>query len=233
MAKKAAIIFITLFLIVGGTLIMNSLYQQSQGTSKEKRFILVGASVGHAWSFSQWPIRMKQTNIICEMIAAYTFDKTEALEEVFMRPKRKFRLTKSYFLGFLKPAPKRPDYVIIKECAAYFPGDQEKYKSLVKEWLTLCTQNNIRPVLATVVPITLEHSQNRPGRLEGILAYNDWVRSYAQSNNIPCLDLEVMLRVNDNQRSLRLELTSGDGLHLNQEAYRILDIGFLNFVERI
>jgi len=37
------------------------------------------------------------------------------------------------------------------------------------------------------------------------------------------LDLEGALRINDSDRRLRPDLTSGDGLHLNKKAYSIID----------
>ena len=79
------------------------------------------------------------------------------------------------------------------------------------------------PAVTTVVPVTKEHSKSNPGRLPGILAYNDWIRDVADKEQIPCLDLEKALRVSASDRSLHPELTSGDGLHLNKKAYERLD----------
>ena len=60
-------------------------------------------------------------------------------------------------------------------------------------------------------------------QLEGILQYNDWIREYAAQEGLPSLDLEAPLRTSQNDRSLRVDLHSGDGLHLNAQAYGLLD----------
>lgn len=193
-------------------------------SSRAHRVLLIGASVGQEWNLPQWPKRMKNNNVSVEMIPVYSFDKSQVLEEVLMRPKRKFHFNRSYIKGFFGPAPRKPDLIIIKECAAYFPGDLENYKTLVKKWIQQSIAAGIKPVVATVVPVTQEHSQKRPGRLPGILEYNDWVRSYAKEIGISCFDLESALRISKDDRRLSPDLTSGDGLHLNGKAYHILDI---------
>jgi lysophospholipase L1-like esterase len=53
--------------------------------------------------------------------------------------------------------------------------------------------------------------------------YNDWIKEYADKKELPLLDLEKALRTKDSNRFLRDELTKGDGLHLNEDAYRLLD----------
>ena len=200
---------------------------------KPKRVILLGASVGNSWKLPEWPLRMNNNNYVIEMIAEYAFDKSDALEEILMRPKRKLHFTRTYLKSLFKPAPQKPDILIIKECAAYFPGDLAKYKVLIDKWVKRLQSAGVKPVLATVVPVTKEHSQTRPGRLEGILSYNDWVREYTKEQNIPLLDLEQELRISDEDRSLRPDLTKGDGLHLNPKAYEILDKFFSTFLGNI
>ena len=94
------------------------------------------------------------------------------------------------------------------------------------------------PIPTTVVPVIRDESFKtrikdiikrligRPtsdARLTGILAYNDWVKSYAQKEGLVVLDLEAPLRVSNSDRSLRKDLHSGDGLHLNAKAYALLD----------
>lgn len=188
-----------------------------------QRILLIGASVGKEWELPQFPVREKLDGYEVESIAVYQYDKTEALQEVLMRPKRKFRLTRSYLTGFFKPAPQLPGVIIVKECAAYFPGDLDSYQRLLKSWVDQIRGARINVVLSTVVPVTKNHAVGHPGRLEQILAYNDWVRAYAGQERIPLLDLEAALRVSDAERALDDVLTSGDGLHLNRAAYARLD----------
>ena len=91
---------------------------------------------------------------------------------------------------------------------------------------------------ATVAPVTrIAHKpgalnalfrrlRGRPGaarRLDGIIAFNDWIRKFARAEQLIILDLERCLRVSGDDRSLRADLHSGDGLHLNQKAYSMLD----------
>jgi lysophospholipase L1-like esterase len=70
-------------------------------------------------------------------------------------------------------------------------------------------------------------------RIDGILAYNDWIKEYAQSRGLVVLDLEAAVRVSPEDRYLRNELSSGDGLHLNNEAYKILDAIVLPTLEQV
>jgi hypothetical protein len=49
------------------------------------------------------------------------------------------------------------------------------------------------------------------------------VRGYAAREGLTVLDLEAPLRTSQDDRSLRVDLHSGDGLHLNAQAYELLD----------
>ncbi|MCX6927761.1 MAG: hypothetical protein NT154_31805, partial [Verrucomicrobia bacterium] len=74
-------------------------------------------------------------------------------------------------------------------------------------------------ILATVVPVNNKNGDGWQQRLAGLLAYNDWVRQFAGLQRLDVLDLEAALRVSVNDRSLRTDLDSGDGLHLDTRAY--------------
>jgi hypothetical protein len=223
--KKQRIFFIILLFLIGGGIAMYSGKTFSENdSSKTRRILLIGASVGRGWNLPEWTKRMNDNSVSLEMIPVYSFDKSQALEEALMRPRRKFHFNKSYIKGFFRTAPQKPDMIIIKECAAYFPGDLENYKTLVTKWIHQSIAAGIKPVVATVAPVTQEHSEKKPGRLEGILEYNDWVKSYTKEIGINCLDLESALRISNDDRALSPDLTSGDGLHLNGRAYSIIDI---------
>ncbi len=195
---------------------------QSQAVEGKKQALLLGASVGKAWDLPNFPNRMKNDHYRFETVAAYQYDKTEALEEILMRPQRKFHLTKTYFMGFFKPSPALPNMIILKECAAYFPGDLNSYKALMKKWVAQIRAAKIQVVLATVVPVTQQRAGKKKGQIEEIRAFNDWMREYARTEKIPLLDMEAALRRAD-ARFLKDDLTDGDGLHLNKKAYDILD----------
>lgn len=188
-----------------------------------KRIILIGASVGKAWNLPEYPQRVNDTSHIFESLVVYQYDKTGALEEILMRPKRKFRLTLSYVKGFFQPSPQVPKIIIIKECSSYFPGDSSLYKEFVKSWVKRIRDAHIQVILTTIVPVTRERAEKGKGKMEAIAAYNDWIREYARNENVVLLDLEAALRKSAKERFLQDELTSGDGTHLNKKAYDILD----------
>lgn len=197
--------------------------QLASAKTDKKHVLLVGASVGQGWQLSGLPARKNIENYTFESVAAWQFDKTDAVDEILIRPRRKFRLSRSYFKGFFKPSPVRPDLVIIKECAAYFPGDFEVYKGLTIKWINQIRAAKIDVMLATVAPVTKEREQKQKGKIEGINKYNEWLRTYAQQEGIPLLDIAATLRSDAERGYLREGLTSGDGLHLNSQAYALLD----------
>lgn len=157
----------------------------------QKRIILVGASVGKDW-------RLHVIYQRIETLVEYAFDKTAMVERAIAA---------------------RPDAIIIKECAAYFPSTAVN-RDLIAKWVERIRQAQIRPILATVVPVTREHAASHPGRVEAIWEFNDWIRDWAAAEKVPMLDLEAALRCSTEDRYLDDRLDSGDGLHLAAEAYR-------------
>ncbi len=197
--------------------------REGKNTSMDKNHVvLLGASVGQEWKLQDYPQRMKDRTHTFESVAIYQYDKTEGLEEILMRPERKFRLTKTYLKGFFQPSPKLPGTIIIKECAAYFPGDLNSYEELIRQWVERVRKKNIAVVLATTVPVTRSRSETKQNQMKQIREYNDWLRQYAQSEHIRVLDLEAAVSTGLRERFLRDELST-DGLHLNKKAYDLLD----------
>ena len=202
---------------------------------KPKHIVLLGASVGRAWNIESLPKRIIQpstknssdstnpSNPISyrfEYIGEYQFDKTDALQQV------------------LKRKVNKPDAIFIKECAAYFPGDLSHYRELVQGWVVQCRKAGVVLIPTTVVPVIRDYSFKtqlkdlikrvigRPTSSWGlteIIKYNDWIKSYAQKEGLVVLDLEDPVHTSKEDRSLRLDLHSGDGLHLNEKAYKLLD----------
>ena len=196
------------------------------GSNKVKNRVyvtLIGASIGQAWNLAGWPDRVNAPEYSADSIAAWQFDKSEAVEEVLLRPKRKFRPTRTYFRSLFQPPPVKPDIVILKECSSYFPGDIEKYKNSVSGWVRQLQERNVRVILATVVPVTKARAAAVPGKQETLLAYNQWVRNYAREQHLPLLDLELAMRDRAEGSYLREEYAAADGSHLNANAYRVLD----------
>ena len=197
---------------------------EDESMAKKTRIILIGASVGQDWKLKDFTERTQTTGYVFESVAVWQYDKTEAIEEVLMRPKRKFHPTKTYLKGFFRPSPEPVDIVILNECAAYFPGDLVQYKELMKKWVSMVRGAGKEVMIATVAPVTETRASKQEGKIESILAFNDWIRRYANEQNITLLDLEAALRKDPETRFLKDELTSGDGTHLNRKAYDILDV---------
>jgi lysophospholipase L1-like esterase len=192
--------------------------------TKKKHVVLLGASVGHAWDIASLPERLNQgksaQGYTFEFVGDYQFDKTQTLKDLLQRKQNK------------------PDAIILKECAAYYPGDLNRYQELMKGWIKDCKDARVVPVPTTVVPVAKATSMKniakdliRPllgkatssARLESLLQYNDWIRAYAKQEGLTVLDLEETLRTSEADRRLRVDLHSGDGLHLNAQAYTLLD----------
>ncbi|MCJ7666031.1 MAG: hypothetical protein MUO59_04765 [Actinobacteria bacterium] len=169
------------------------------GELENAAIAFVCASVGSAWNINE---HFPDFNI--EVYDEYQFDKGNVIRDILDSNK--------------------PDIMIIKECAAYFPPEEmgtsmEAYRDLIRDWVNLCRGEAVIPILTTVVPIDPDNPGNWNGQIESILEYNDWINDYCANENIPVLDLEAALRVSDGNRILDPKYDSGDGLHPNDLAY--------------
>jgi hypothetical protein len=202
-------------------------------TSAEKRIVLIGASIGRAWNIEKLPERIRRPEFVFEYIGTGTFEKGPQLMEV---------------LGRTPP----PAAVILKECAAYFPGDLIAYESSMRAWALECRARGVIPILATVVPVTRLHNVKkflidivklrnpfkfggpfREKRLRSILEYNDWLRGLAAETGAPLLDLEAALRRSASDRRLKSGWARYDGLHLKPGAYGVLDKTMASLLDRL
>ena len=156
-----------------------------------KRVTFIGASVGKAWR-----LHLVVPNI--RALTAYQFDKSPLVRRAIAA---------------------RPDAILIKECAAYFPADGVN-RDLVARWVQQIRAGRIEPLLATVVPVTAQHAARFPGRAEALWQFNDWLRSYTAAEDVPLLDLEAALRVSEEDRHLDPRFAASDGLHLERATYR-------------
>lgn len=166
-----------------------------------KYVVLVGASVGKAWNFPQLTQRHHiGKDIVLSYRCRYDFDKSLELNNLLNAP--------------------FPVYaIIIKECSAYFPRDLESSEEQIKVWVDQIRSRNIIPILATVVPVTMERDKSSPGKFKSLLKFNDFIRDYAAQEGLPILDLEAALRISDTDRHLRPDYAQPDGTHLVPEAY--------------
>lgn len=197
---------------------MTKVASRQPEAAKAPHIVLLGASIGKGWHVEELPARAGTAAYSLEYVGEFQFDKRRALEQILARAER-------------------PDAVILKECAAYFPGDLEHQRQIMTEMIGQCSAAGVRPILATVVPVTADRGLlasvrqlikrlllRRPERLTQVLLYNDWVRSYGAQNGLAVLDLEAAVRRGVSDRSLAPEFDAGDGLHVNAAAYRKLDV---------
>jgi hypothetical protein len=176
--------------------------------------VLVGASVGKEWNLPALPNRLHTNGYVFGYRGKYSYDKTDVLES-------------------LVNSPYKPDIVIIKECAAYFPKESESIRVRLPQWVDMLESNDITPVLATCCPVTEENDRQNPGRQAAINEFNQFVRAFAEEKNLGLLDLEKTLRIGDNRHYLKGEYASPDGLHLVSAAYHALDpIVLVSLAER-
>lgn len=190
----------------------------SSESGRLRHIVLLGASVGEAWNIAGLSDRTGSSEYAFEYAGEYSADKSEKLASILGR------------------GQEEPDAIIIKECAAYFPGESEKLKVLIRGWVGACRDEDVIPVLATVVPVvrsfplrvfilSLLHGKWRypKGTFEAIIEFNDWVRDYAEEEDLVVLDLEAALRTSSSDRHLNGRYARKDGLHINEKAYVELD----------
>ncbi len=175
--------------------------------------VLIGASVGKSWKLRELAARKSIDNHFFGFRGQYDFDKTKVIDS-------------------LVRSPIKPNQVIIKECAAYFPRDTYTAISQIKSWTQQLQKADINPILATVVPITENLSKKNPGQLESINNFNKAIRSLGEENSIPVLDLQNALSSDAQKGYLNETYSSEDGLHLKPSTYiDQLDNFLLNFLE--
>ena len=178
-------------------------FPKSEGT---KYIVLIGASIGKNWDFSELPQRIAiNQNTILGFREIYDFDKTREIE-------------------ILSSLPMIVDTVILKECAGYFPRDLFNSKQYIETWVKKLQSAGINPVLATVTPINNDLANKLPHKFKSILEYNDFIYKYSEQNNLYVFDLEKSLRISEKDRHLKNEYATDDGYHLKKKAYEeILD----------
>jgi len=171
---------------------------------RPKYAILVGASVGKAWNLPSLSERTGTDEFVFGYRGKYGYDKGEVLEQT-------------------AKAKIKPDIVIIKECAAYFPKELEPIREKLPQWVDLLASHGITPVLATCAPVTEDNDSQNPGRQEAINEFNQFVRAYAEKNNLGLLDLGKTLTDGEASYYLQDSYAQPDGLHLVPKAYKALD----------
>lgn len=194
--------------------------------------LLIGASIGQDWKLAGWPNRIGGVGYTAESVAVWEFDKTTAVNETLMRPRRPFRLTRTWLKGLFSAPPAVPEVVILKECSSYFPRDLTPAEAAFAGWAKQLRARGMMVILATVVPVTAARSARDVGKQQSLRQFNSWVRRYAAGQGYVLLDLETAMRGDDPEGYLRDAYTSGDGSHLNAAAYRVLDEELVRTLDR-
>ena len=166
--------------------------------------VLLGASVGKEWNLPALPDRLNADGYAFGYRGKYGYDKTDVLET----------LVNSQY---------KPDIVIIKECAEYFPKELNPILEKLPQWVDLLVSSDITPVLATCCPVTEGNDCGNPGRQAAINEFNQFVHAFAEEKDLALLDLEETLRSDGDAHYLRVEYSQPDGLHLLPAAYQALD----------
>jgi hypothetical protein len=209
--------------LVGMLLFGGVVMADSGKVEHPKRVVLVGASIGKDWHFDRIGERVALPGYRFDYVGVYSFDKGPLIQK-------------------LVTDPDKPDIVLIKECAAYFPGDSEQYQRQFMSWVETLRAVGIQVVIVTTAPVAepteyiprakifVKLLIGKPAWLDSIVQFNDWLKQYAQRERIPVFDLEAQLRRSESERWLRSEYDAGDKMHLNESAYRVLDGSFSKFL---
>jgi hypothetical protein len=192
------------------------------------RIVLIGASIARGWQLDAFAARTGRSDVVVEYVGEYGFDKSKSLAAVLARTEN------------------RPDVVILKECGAYFPGDQPAYEAMIRRWVEALRAAGVVPVVATVAPVAapqgvVAHLKEfvktwilrREDQNAAIARYNDRLRAYAAEQELLVLDLETALSAAGGQRCLDPAYDRGDGLHLNEKAYPKLDRELGRLIDRL
>lgn len=221
-ALALRVLLMTTLLTYGGTTMADSKPAPKSEPQQTTRVTLVGASIGEDWNFPHVGKRSSLTGYEFDYVGAYEFDKSALIAAILHRSSK-------------------PDFVLIKECSAYFPGNQSRYQQQIISWVEQLRAAGIQPVLVTTAPRgepggfiertkgTFKRLLGRPTAMDGVIAFNDWLKQYGRQQNLPVFDLEAVLR-NSSNRWMNPEYDSGDRLHVNKQAYDAMDRAFASFL---
>jgi lysophospholipase L1-like esterase len=199
--------------ILGRLKYKDAVIKATPRSDNKKYIVLVGASVGKSWNLSELSERMNDKKVCYGYRGIYAFDKTAVLQ----------KLIKSQL---------KPDAVIIKECASYFPRESGASINAIKEWVQVLQDAGIQPILATVVPVTEAHDKERKSPLmASINEFNEAIRTLCSEKGILLLDLQKALSNNKIERYLDDNYAIEDGLHLKEKTYSsVLDKFLEDFI---
>lgn len=212
-------IAIILFGIVFGIYCNNSIGKE---VNNIKDIVYIEASTGKAWKLDKFPERVGSKKYKIDFMRVYEYDKSDLVKKALDKKRKK------------------PDAVVIQECAVYFPGNLSEYKNKYKGWIKDIKNAGSKPIIATVVPPAKRtgivdqvkefikiYLLGRDKQIDQVVEFNEWLRKLAKSENVALLDLEKAVRVSEENRHMKEEFNTGDSIHINKDAYDKLDSVFL------
>ena len=206
--KKYPILFKIYRRDLKGKIIYRPYYIETPPPYNHTTFIaFVGASIGRDWGLEKFTIRGKLDKISIAYWPQYEFNKKEIIDYII-----KFKI--------------KPDIIIIKECAEYFPRDEKESVDIILSWVNLLEKNNIKTLIATTCPVTFEHDRQKRGRQESIQRYNELLRQ----KGLNILDLERVLASEETSPYLHKSFAQQDGLHITGKGYKQMDEALLEFL---
>lgn len=116
-----------------------------------------------------------------------------------------------------------PYGVVIKFCEMNFAHDVpfEITRDNMIMMVTLAKANNIKPILASVLPVS-KAADKKEGKASinyQVQAFNQWLTEYAKQNQLTLVDFASA--VSDANGCLRAELAY-DGVHPNEQGYQVM-----------
>lgn len=126
-------------------------------------------------------------------------------------------------LVYDKAAEAEPEYICIMlgtNGLAYLEVDfmSEKMSLFIDELRNICPESEI--VLVSIPPVTASHEEEKPEKLEGIIAYNEQIEKLAEEKDV--LFTETYSVLCDETGYLAEEYAETDGLHLKIYAYPVI-----------
>jgi len=177
----------------------------------KKYIVLFGASIGHAWDLPELSRRQHVKDYFWGYRGYYEFDKSSLVKLIL-------------------DSPVKPNVVVIKECAAYFPRDTKKAITKLFSGVEKLEKKGIEVVLATTVPVTRKRTSENPDQMKSLNEFNKSLRKEASKKGIRILDLQAALADTSGQRYLADRFAVEDGLHLKKSVYQdVLDKLMVDF----
>ncbi len=115
----------------------------------------------------------------------------------------------------------QPKAVVIEVSSYNFRPEQtvQELKDYVHIMVDIADVNNVKPIIATVIPPRSKLHYGSYSVADSALLFNDWLRAWAMQNNISYIDFAEILR---NNEGLLSQEFSVDHITLNDKGYGLI-----------